>query len=205
MEALKIVGWCVFAAMAYGVIQDQVTARVCVEYFSLGHAPIWGGVQDPTMLAFGWGVRATWWVGLCFGSAAAFLARSGPRPRLSWRKLVRPVLTLMVVAGSAAAVAGIGAYLVIAPEQVLHLFPTALPQNRQRDYAAVFAAHNAAYLIGFVGGLCCCVWVWWQRGHGERQQLSDQRRRLHVERDKLNVEVRRLREELAGGRDDVPS
>jgi hypothetical protein len=40
MESVKIIALCVGAAIAYGVLQDQVTARVCVEYFTIGHPPI---------------------------------------------------------------------------------------------------------------------------------------------------------------------
>jgi hypothetical protein len=42
MESLKIVLLCVGAAVTYGVLHDQVTARVCVEYF-----PIAQGVRQP--------------------------------------------------------------------------------------------------------------------------------------------------------------
>src|ERR1041384_6329339 len=40
MPSLKIVllGFC--AAVGYGILHDQVTARVCVEYFTVGHPRI---------------------------------------------------------------------------------------------------------------------------------------------------------------------
>jgi len=34
MEALKIAVICVTAAVLYGIIHDQFTARICVEYFN---------------------------------------------------------------------------------------------------------------------------------------------------------------------------
>ena len=40
MEILKIAGLCILSAIFYGVLHDQVTARVCVEYFTIGHPPI---------------------------------------------------------------------------------------------------------------------------------------------------------------------
>jgi hypothetical protein len=40
---------CVFAAVIYGILHDPITARVRVEYFPIGHAPIFGTV-DPTLL-----------------------------------------------------------------------------------------------------------------------------------------------------------
>ena len=40
IESLKIVVLCIVAAIVYGILHDQVTARVCVEYFTIGHPPI---------------------------------------------------------------------------------------------------------------------------------------------------------------------
>ena len=40
METIKIILMEVAAAIVYGILHDQITARVCVEYFTIGHAPI---------------------------------------------------------------------------------------------------------------------------------------------------------------------
>ncbi|MBN1395803.1 MAG: hypothetical protein JW959_12345, partial [Pirellulales bacterium] len=69
MEPLKILLLCVDAAIVYGVLHDQVTARVCVEYFTVGHPPVFA-TDSPTLLAFGRGFIATWWVGLILGVLA---------------------------------------------------------------------------------------------------------------------------------------
>ena len=58
MRGVGIVALCVLAAVTYGVAHDQVTARVCVEYFTVGHEPIFG-TDDPTLLGLGWGILAT--------------------------------------------------------------------------------------------------------------------------------------------------
>jgi hypothetical protein len=63
MEAIKIVGLCIVAGAIYGVLHDQVTAHVCLEYFTVFHPTIFH-TQSPTLLALGWGVLATWWVSL---------------------------------------------------------------------------------------------------------------------------------------------
>ena len=80
MQFIAIVALCVLAAVTYGVIHDQVTARVCVEYFTIGHPPIFG-TDDPTLLGIGWGVLATWWVGVILGIPLAAAARLGNRPK----------------------------------------------------------------------------------------------------------------------------
>ena len=66
MQSLVIVLMCVIAAVSYGIAHDQVTARVCVEYFTVGH-PTMFDTDDPTRLGLGWGIIATWWVGLLLG------------------------------------------------------------------------------------------------------------------------------------------
>ena len=68
IETLKIILLCVAAAILYGIIHDQFTARICVEYFTIFHPPVFP-TQSPTLLGIGWGIIATWWMG-------AFLAKS---------------------------------------------------------------------------------------------------------------------------------
>ena len=82
MERIRIVLLALFAAICYGIVHDQVTARVCLEYFTIGHPPLFS-TTSPTLLALGWGVVATWWVGLPLGLLLAVAARGGQRPPLS--------------------------------------------------------------------------------------------------------------------------
>lgn len=62
MEFLKIVALCISASVLYGIVHDQITARICVEYFTVFHPPVFA-TTSPTLLGFGWGVIATWWAG----------------------------------------------------------------------------------------------------------------------------------------------
>jgi hypothetical protein len=57
MHALRIIALCVAAAVTYGVLHDQITSRVCVEYFTVGHPPVFG-TEDPTLLALGWALAS---------------------------------------------------------------------------------------------------------------------------------------------------
>lgn len=50
MESLKIILLYILAAIVYGICHDQVTARVCVEYFTIGHPPIFH-TDSPTLKA----------------------------------------------------------------------------------------------------------------------------------------------------------
>ena len=105
MQSLAIVLLCVAAAVVYGVLHNQVTARVCVEYFTIGHPPLFY-TDSPIRLAIGWGVIATWWVGLILGILLALAARAGYPPPVPVERLVRPVLRLLLVMGTVAILAG---------------------------------------------------------------------------------------------------
>jgi hypothetical protein len=52
MESLKIVFASIAAAILYGIVHDQFTARICVEYFTVFHPPVFA-TQSPTLLGIG--------------------------------------------------------------------------------------------------------------------------------------------------------
>jgi hypothetical protein len=164
MHFLATVGLCVAAAVVYGIVHDQVTARVCVEYFTVGHPPVFG-TEDPTLLGIGWGIIATWWVGLILGIPLAFAARAGSRPERSVRSLVRPVLGLMMVAGLCALVAGVVGWL-LARERIVFLagdLAGRVPPERHAAFLADGFAHTTSYAVGFAGGLVVVARVWRSR------------------------------------------
>ena len=101
MQAVAIVVLCIASAVVYGILHDQVTARVCVEYFTIGHPPVFA-TESPTLLGIGWGIIATWWVGLLLGIPLALAARVGRRPKRGVRSLARPVATLLLAMGACA-------------------------------------------------------------------------------------------------------
>lgn len=162
---LKIVLLCLFAAITYGILQDQITARVCVEYFTIGHPPVFQS-DDPTTLAFGWGVLATWWVGLLLGVPLALVARIGSRPRLDARDLVKPVAVLMFCVGITALIAGLAGYLAAENGLVWMVGPLKwrVPPEKHTRFLADAWAHVAAYASGFVGGIVVWVRTWKRRG-----------------------------------------
>ena len=164
MQFVGIVLMCVAAAVAYGIAHDQVTARVCVEYFTVGHPPVFD-TDDPTLLGLGWGVIATWWVGLLLGVPLAVVARIGSRPKRSVRSLVRPVAGLMVVTGACALVAGVVGWLLARNGLVVLVGPVAdqLPADRHVPFLADLWAHSASYLVVLGGGLVVLVRVWRSR------------------------------------------
>jgi len=157
MEALKIVALCLLAGAVYGVLHDQVTARVCLEYFTVFHPDIFH-TQSPTLLAFGWGVLATWWVSLTLGILLAIAARVGSRPRVSAQSLLPKLLKLLVIMGLFALAAGISGYFL--QGLGMEYYATGIPKQIRHAFYADLWAHNASYLTGFVGGIALCISVW---------------------------------------------
>jgi hypothetical protein len=164
---------CVAAAVCYGIAHDQVTARICVEYFTVGHPPMFG-TDDPTLLAIGWGIIATWWVGILLGVPLAVVARAGSWPKRSVQSLFRPlayVLALMAVGALAADVVG---WLLASSGAVFLVGPIAreLPPDRHVPFLADLWAHSASYLVGLVGGIIVMVQVWRSRREAARVGAS---------------------------------
>ena len=161
MEFLKIVLISVAAAMLYGILHDQVTARLCVEYFTIGHPPIFG-TDDPTLLGLGWGVLATWWVGLSLGVLLAIVARAGKLPRRTAASLIRPIAVLMAISAGGALLAGIVGWLLASRGMVTLADPLAMevPTARHVPFLAAGFAHTASYAFGFLGGLVILALVW---------------------------------------------
>jgi hypothetical protein len=164
MRAGTIILMCILAAVVYGIVHDLVTAHVCVEYFTVGHPPVFA-TADPLLLAFGWGVIATWWVGLILGIGLAVAARMGSRPPRTVRSLARPVMTVMVVSAGCALVMGIAGF-VLAEEGMVCLkgpMAIAIPAGKHSRFLVDLWAHSTSYAVGFVGGLVAMVRVWRSR------------------------------------------
>jgi len=165
MQSLAIVLMCMTAAVVYGIAHDQVTARVCVEYFTIGHPPVFG-TDDPTLLGVGWGVLATWWVGLALGIPLAIVARAGSRPKRSVGSLIWPVACLMAVTAVCALASGVTGWLLARSGAVVLMGPIAskLSADRHVPFIADLWAHSASYVIGPAGGVVVLVSVWRSRG-----------------------------------------
>jgi len=168
VESFKIMLLCLAAAVTYGICMDQITARVCVEYFTVGHPRIFQ-TEDPTLLAFGWGIVATWWVGLPLGVPAALVARAGSRPRLAARELLRPIGLLMLAMACFAGISGAVGYVLVRtwPGHDRSLF-LRLGEETYPRFMADAWAHGAAYLGGFVGGIVVLVWIWQERNRRDQ-------------------------------------
>lgn len=158
MEFAKITLFALAAAIVYGILHDQVTAHLCVEYFTIAHPPLFP-TQSPFWLAIGWGIVATWWVGLPLGLLLAMAARIGTRRKLGWRDLRRPVLALLLAMAACAAVAGIIGAVRAQQGAVVLAQSWGIPDDRQVAFMADAWAHLASYGSGTIGGLVLIAFV----------------------------------------------
>lgn len=168
MESLKIIAGCILAAVVYGVVHDQLTARICLEYFTVFHPPVFD-TQSPTLLGLGWGVIATWWVGAFLGILLCVAARFGSHPKTTARELVRPVLLLLAVMTFNALLFGTLGYFV---GTMPAAWATAIPRAVHQRFLADWWAHSASYATGFFGGLVLCFIVYFRRRRASRRLAS---------------------------------
>ena len=160
MQAAKIFFLCVGACIVYGILHDQVTARICPEYFTIGHPPLID-TTSPTLLGLAWGIAATWWVGVFLGLALAAAARAGRWPKYEAQRLVRPVIFVMLASATSAVLFGAIGHALASHGAVYLLEPlvSTVPAERHVAFLADLWAHNASYISGFLGGTVVCYLV----------------------------------------------
>jgi hypothetical protein len=166
VEGLKILGLCVVAAIVYGILHDMVTAHLCVAYFTVFHPDIFG-TGDPTLLALGWGVIATWWVGFFLGLLIVAATRTGRLPKLTWRQLVKPLTIMLAASMICAFISGLVAYadLPNVPGWITETKPVigGFQGSEKQWFMVDLYAHNASYIASTIGGLVVCAWAIWKR------------------------------------------
>ena len=143
---------------------DQITIRVCPEYFTIAHLHILN-TGSLTLLALAWGVIATWWAGAIAGVAFAIAARAGNLQKVTWRRFIRPLLLLALVMAAGSIAAGFaGAWMVNSGSvPAVQAWALALPLDKQAAFMADAFAHVASYLIGALGALVIAVNAAWKR------------------------------------------
>ncbi len=183
MQWIAIVVLSILACSTYGIIYDQITARICVEYFTIGHPRIIP-TEDPTILGIVWGIVATWWVGAILGVPLATLARIGSCPKKTAGSLLRPMTILFGCSATLALLAGLVGYAAASMGWVWLVGPIAedVPQEKHISFLVDLWAHSASYFGGFVGGIILMVWVWRSRRRpaieSETEQIVERERAI---------------------------
>ena len=164
VEPARIILLAIGAAVAYGIVHDQITIRVCPEYFTVAHPHILN-TDSLTLIALGWGVVATWWGGLAAGILFAIAARAGSPEKFTSRHFVRPALLLLLVMAVCATVAGFIGHWLSGTGQIpsVQAWGSMLPVEKQPGFMADLFAHALSYLVGGVGSVTIALAIAWQR------------------------------------------
>lgn len=162
------------AITGYAMAQDQVSARLCPEYFTVLHPPI-PGMTDPTLLGISWGFIGGWWGGIVLGYAAGLVATLGKRPAFSPREFIKP---LGVLVAAVATITGLTGFTVWHHANLLGVSLDAgmnglVPAERHRAVLVVACYHFTAYASATLGGVVLCVWISLERRkRGNREPLA---------------------------------
>ena len=140
------------AAIAYGIVHDQITARLCVEYFTIAHPPLFHSTS-PTLLGICWGIAATVGVGALLGVVLALVSQSEGLPPVAILHVFTSILGLLAVMAISALLAG-GVGFELSRRSIVCI-PAALadriPPSQHHRFMAVWFVHGASYLVGLVG------------------------------------------------------
>ncbi|MEA3265373.1 MAG: hypothetical protein U9P42_00320 [Candidatus Fermentibacteria bacterium] len=159
-QTVLIILLCMSAAILYGIVHNQVTVRISLEYFTIGHRALISSTS-PTLMGIAWGVHPNWWVGLSMGVLLAMAGRVGKWPKRNARSLVKPLLLLFLISGMASATAGILGYR-MTESGALRLYDPLFSQVPSSGHAAYISAlwmHTASYTVGTMGALIVSLLV----------------------------------------------
>lgn len=163
MNFLRILLLSIAASVMYGILHDLVTAHVCVEYFTIGHPPVFH-THSPILLAIGWGTIASWWMGAFLGAFLGLAAIYGPYPVFTVQQLVRPIGILLMSMGLCALCSGTFGYIAARNDWIDALdYGGIFSPDKAWRFTADAWAHSASYFTGALGGLGLCFWVILQR------------------------------------------
>jgi hypothetical protein len=161
----KVILLSILAACTYGVVHDQITVRLCIEYFTIAHPPLFH-TTSPTLLALCWGVAATVGIGAMLGVVLALVSQSSGSAPWTVSRLGRSILVLLAVMAASSFSAGIVGYYLSHKEfiSIPAGFAAKIPAHQHDRFMAVWFAHGASYLVGLVGGALLCFRIWQARG-----------------------------------------
>jgi uncharacterized membrane protein YedE/YeeE len=162
-NTVAVVLLAIFASIGYAVVNDQITVQVCPEYFTVGHALIFGQQPLP-VLGLLWGLCAGFFPGLALGIVLAIVCSKSQRT-VRATELIRPIATLLLVMAAAAVAAGLFGWWLSLNHQIEmpQIYATRLEASKHPAFFADWFAHGAAYFVGYAGALVIIRNVWRKR------------------------------------------
>ena len=164
MKFIFIILLTIISAIVYGIVHDQITVRISIEYFLIGHPRIFH-TESPTLLACGWGIIATWWVGLILGIPLAITARVGRWKKIEPKDLLKPIFVLLLIMGAVSILSGVIGYLTVS-NGIFYLvepYASRVPVDRHTAFLTAGWMHVGSYLAGFVGGIILIILTYKKR------------------------------------------
>lgn len=180
-ESSKIFGLAVGSVFAYGILNDQITARICLEYFTKGFhesmllgwtGPILSTVRNmllaykgsATIVGIIWGVIATFSIAIIAGIVITFFSRLLKWPKLNVSDLKYPMMNAMGITGIGALAGGIVGYHKAAVHGVARMWANAnVASGNLVGWQVCAYAHSAAYLVGPIAIVGLCAWIVYRR------------------------------------------
>lgn len=153
-QTVKIMLLCMAMAVLYGIVHNQVTVRISLEYFTIGHREIISSTS-PTLLGIAWGIHPNWWVGLSLGILLAIASRAGKWPKRDVHSLIKPLLIVFLITGIAAAAAGIMGYRMALNGDLGLNEPmySAVSESGHASFISALWMHTASYTVAAMAGL----------------------------------------------------
>ncbi len=149
----------------YAMLQDQISARLCPEYFTVLHNPI-PGLTEPTLLGIAWGFLGSWWGGALLGYGAGLAATLGRRPPATLRQLLGPMLAVIAFVTVCTSFAGIAVSMNadLFSIRVDAISLDAIPVQRRVKAFIVATYHLVAYASSVIGSVVAIVCIANKRG-----------------------------------------
>jgi len=149
------------AAILYGLIHDQITIRICPEYFTVWHPHV-SNSENLTIVALIWGVIATWWMGAFLGMLLGACATVGHRPVPPFKFVARSIVLIMLSSAAAAILAGVICWQVRwdAPSSIMGPQIIELAPEARRRFSVDLAIHNASYNFAPIAAIIAGIAIW---------------------------------------------
>lgn len=149
---------CVAFTILFGVLHNQASARVSLEYFTIGHRALIRSTS-PTLMGIAWGIHSTWWVGVILGLALVLSGMAGGWKKRTARSFIRPLLLLFCFCALASAVLGLLGYRLSSGGYIPFLkgMSSAVSPERQPRYMAALWMHTASYAAAAMGSAVIVV------------------------------------------------
>jgi hypothetical protein len=134
-------------------------------FATIAHPPLFH-TTSPALLGLCWGIAASIGPGAIVGVLLALVSQSSGFPPTPIRPLLITIGVLIAIMAASATLAGIVGHE-LSRRSIIALpasFSELVPIGQQDRFMAVWFAHAASYLIGFIGSSLILWQIWRKRG-----------------------------------------